>query len=90
MCTDCTHQIYRNLIRAQESKTGEKSTRKFDLSRDEALQEPDVKAAFVERLKQLGDITSNFLQAIIASLNTLPYGLRYIAGELVAALKVSH
>jgi len=79
--------IYRNLIRAQESKTGEKSTRKFDLSRDEALQEADVKAAFVERLKQLGDITSTFLQAIIASLNNLPYGLRYIAGELMSALK---
>jgi len=80
--------IYRNLIRAEESKTGQRSSRPFDISKEDALAQEDVKQAFVERLKMLGDITSKFLTAIIASLKSLPYGLRYISGELVAALKV--
>jgi len=80
--------IYRNLIRAEESKTGQRSSRPFDISKEDALAQEDVKQAFVERLKMLGDITSKFLTAIIASLKSLPYGLRYISGELVAALKL--
>lgn len=79
--------IYRGLIRDEESRTGAKSQRSYDITREQALAEADVKAVFIQRLQRLGSITETFLTRIIGALPNLPYGIRYIAKELRSSLK---
>jgi len=74
--------IYRGLIKEEESRTGEKSALAYDVSRSQALENDKVMKVFVKRLKDLRSITDKFLNAIIASLPKLPYGLRYIASQM--------
>lgn len=80
--------IYRMLIREEESRSGEKSTKPYDVSRSQAVESEEVMKIFVKRLKDLRGMTDKFLSAIIASLPRMPYGIRYIARELYAALKI--
>lgn len=70
------------MIKDEESKTGEKSTLAYDVSRSQALENDKVMKIFVKRLKDLRSITEKYLAAIIASLPKLPYGLRYIASQI--------
>jgi len=79
--------IYRNMIKDEESKTGEKSSLAYDVSRSQALENEKVMKTFVKRLKDLRSITDKFLNAIIASLPKLPFGLRYIAHEMRTQLE---
>jgi len=74
--------IYRNMIKDEESKTGEKSTLAYDVSRSQALENDKVMKIFVKRLKDLRSITDKYLNAVIASLPKMPYGLRYIASQI--------
>jgi len=70
------------MIKEEESRTGEKSTLAYDVSRSQALENDKVMKIFVKRLKDLRSITEKFLNAIIASLPKLPYGLRYISAQM--------
>jgi len=76
------------MIKEEESRTGEKSTLAYDVSRSQALENEKVMDIFVKRLKALRSITEKFLNAIIAALPKLPYGLRYIASQLRKSLEV--
>ena len=71
--------IYRAMIKEEESKTGEKSALPFDAPRDEALENENVRAIYINRLKNLQAVTTQFLTAIIASLKNMPFGLRFMA-----------
>ena len=75
------------MIKDEESKTGEKSTLAYDVSRSQALENDKVMKIFVKRLKDLRSITDKYLNAIIASLPKLPYGLRYIASQIRVQLE---
>ncbi|KAJ9059754.1 iqgap- protein [Entomophthora muscae] len=78
--------IYRGVIREEESRTGTKSKRKYNVTKQSALNDPETKAAFIKHLQQLRTITSDVIDAILKSLDTMPYGVRYIAKELKLAL----
>ncbi|KAI0226550.1 iqgap- protein [Massospora cicadina] len=78
--------IYRGVIREEESRTGTKSKRKYNVTKQSALNDPETKAAFIKHLQQLRSITSDVIDAILASLDAMPYGVRYIAKELKLAL----
>ncbi|KAJ2370312.1 iqgap- protein [Coemansia sp. RSA 2610] len=78
--------IYRTLIREEESRTGEKSRRAYDISREDALNDMETRTTFIRHLRQLRVLADEFIAAIQASLDTMPYGMRYIARELRRAL----
>ncbi|KAJ1918752.1 iqgap- protein [Tieghemiomyces parasiticus] len=78
--------IYRGLIREEESRTGMRSLRPYDISREEALNDMETRTTLIKHLQQLRTITDQFIEAILASLDSMPYGIRYIARELQRAL----
>jgi len=51
---------------------------KNDVTMERALRDPQVKEIINYRLKGLEDITSQFFDAIIASLDYVPYGIRWL------------
>ncbi|RCI02487.1 hypothetical protein CU098_008645 [Rhizopus stolonifer] len=74
--------IYQKCISQEESATGQPSKRPFNISQSQALQSPDVIRILSEHLEKLRDITELFLNSIINTVNTMPYGMRVIAREL--------
>ncbi|KAJ3225527.1 hypothetical protein HDU81_007811 [Chytriomyces hyalinus] len=78
--------IYKNLIRIDESKTGLPSTRPLDASLEEITADPEVVSLLKQNTDQLKDITDKFMTSIIASLKTMPFGIRYIAMHLKNAM----
>lgn len=78
--------IYRTLIREEESRTGEKSRRPYDITREDALNDMETRTTFIRHLRQLRVLADEFIAAIQGSLNNMPYGMRYIARELRRAL----
>lgn len=74
--------IYKTLIREEEYKTGQPSKRKYDVTAKEALSDEETKRMYINHLQKLKEITTKFLDAIIASLNEMPYSIRCIAMEL--------
>ncbi|RKP07724.1 hypothetical protein THASP1DRAFT_30466 [Thamnocephalis sphaerospora] len=81
--------IYRSLIREEESRTGVRSTRPYDVLREEALTDPETRSTLIRHLQQLRDHTEYFINRIHSSLNAMPYGIRLIARELKEALTAS-
>ncbi|KAI8914600.1 hypothetical protein EDD86DRAFT_186564 [Gorgonomyces haynaldii] len=71
--------IYKQLIRNEELKTGEKSAKPYDVTPQDASQDEDVKKIQTERTKRLTAITQNFFKAIVGSIKSMPFGIRYIA-----------
>ncbi|KAJ2884616.1 iqgap- protein [Coemansia aciculifera] len=78
--------IYRTLIREEESRTGEKSRRAYDITREDALNDMETRTTFIRHLRQLRVLADEFIAAIQESLCNMPYGMRYIARELRRAL----
>ncbi|KAJ2901537.1 iqgap- protein, partial [Coemansia aciculifera] len=78
--------IYRTLIREEESRTGEKSRRAYDITREDALNDMETRTTFIRHLRQLRVLADEFIAAIQESLCHMPYGMRYIARELRRAL----
>jgi len=74
--------IYKTLIREEEFKTGQPSKRKYDVTAKEALSDEETKRTYINHLQKLKEITTKFLDAIIASLDEMPYSMRCIAMEL--------
>jgi len=74
--------IYKTLIREEEFKTGQPSKRKYDVTAKEALADEETKKKYIIHLQKLKEITTKFLDAIIASLPNMPYSIRCIAMEL--------
>ncbi|KAJ3397220.1 hypothetical protein HDU92_000100 [Lobulomyces angularis] len=79
--------IYKALIRDEESQTGEKSKRSPDVTPQQAAQDPEVQKIQSAHFAKLQEITDQYLEAIIASLPKLPYGLRCIGMVLKETLK---
>ncbi|KAI9595125.1 hypothetical protein BDF19DRAFT_413818 [Syncephalis fuscata] len=78
--------IYRSLIREEESRTGVRSERPYDVQREDALTDPETRSTLIRHLQQLRDHTERFINRIHSSLNTMPFGIRLIARELKEAL----
>jgi len=79
--------IYRQSIRDEESRTGEASTRPYDVGREEALKDPEVSKVFAAHLEKLKQQTDIFMDALIKSVSRMPYGIRYIAKHLGMELR---
>lgn len=60
---------------------------KKSTSAEEAATDPMVKAMVEPRLKRLMEIADSFLDTIIASLDSVPYGIRWICKQIRSLTK---
>ncbi|KAI9184142.1 iqgap- protein [Blastocladiella emersonii ATCC 22665] len=81
-------QVYKQLIKEEESSTGHKSAKRYEVTREEALKDK----ATVERIQRNYETLETFVQdmlgSITNSLGRMPYGIRFIAKQLYGALVV--
>jgi len=70
------------MINDMEVKTNKKTKMKRDVSEEEAAADPNVKAVLSQRSKDLQEVCQMFLDRILGSLTTLPYGLRLICSQI--------
>lgn len=59
------------------------------VSPDAAAANPDVQGIIAPRLTMLMEIANSFLMTIIDSLETVPYGIRWICKQIRSLTKVS-
>ncbi|KAH0403360.1 putative ras GTPase activating protein, partial [Aureobasidium melanogenum] len=74
-------QIYRASINNEELSTGQRSHRNPDISREEAIRDPETRDLFVSHLQDLRDICDHFFILLEETLPRMPYGLRFIAQQ---------
>jgi len=75
--------IYQTRLNEIEIETGEKSTLERNVPEEQAANDPDVKKILHQRLTDLQDTCQDFLDAIISSMEDLPYGIRWICKTLI-------
>ncbi|TPX64211.1 hypothetical protein SpCBS45565_g06072 [Spizellomyces sp. 'palustris'] len=80
-------KVYEQMISDIEAETGEPCDLPRGISQEEAQQNPDVQAIIAPRLTTLMEITESFLTTIIASLDQVPYGIRWICKQIRSLTK---
>lgn len=79
-------QIYRSAINNEELRTGRRSHRDPNVSRDLALKDPETRETFIHHLQDLRDIADQFFALMEEVLHKMPYGVRYIAQQMFEEL----
>ncbi|EMR09099.1 hypothetical protein PNEG_02443 [Pneumocystis murina B123] len=78
--------IYHSIISKEERITGQKSKRRLNLEKTDAIQDPETRDLFIKHLQDLRDWTESFINAIEINIHKMPFGLRYIAREVYRTL----
>ena len=60
------------------------------ITMERALRDPKVAEVISYRLKGLEEITSKFFDAIVSSLDYVPYGIRWLCKAIYQLCRVSH
>ncbi|KAH9918193.1 uncharacterized protein BXZ73DRAFT_92257 [Epithele typhae] len=79
--------IYRTRRDIEEMRAGTVGTQAKDVPFHQALQDPDTRAEYIRHLQVLQWWTEEFVRAITSSLAKMPYGMRYMARETLAAVR---
>ncbi len=79
-------QIYRSAINNEELRTGRPSQRPLDIPREVAIKDPETRDMFIDHLRDLREISDQFLLAMETVLHKMPYGMRFICRELFDSL----
>eukprot|EP00834_Sanchytrium_tribonematis_P001064 NODE_23_length_42016_cov_0.755803.p2 type:complete len:997 gc:universal NODE_23_length_42016_cov_0.755803:16799-19789(+) len=79
--------IYKKIVTREETETGQKSAKKLDITREEALQDPQTRSEYDGMMRNIQSLADLFLDKIISSIHRMPYGIRYIAKEVKNALQ---
>ncbi|XP_071844396.1 ras GTPase-activating-like protein IQGAP1 isoform X4 [Apostichopus japonicus] len=79
--------VYKAWVNQKESETGETSKLPYDVSTEQALKQEEVISKINESAKVLETVTEKFLNAIISSVDKIPFGIRYIAKVLRISLQ---
>ncbi|KAK4968113.1 iqgap-related protein [Elasticomyces elasticus] len=74
--------IYRSAINNEELRTGQRSRRQPDLSREEAIRDPETRETFIAHLQDLRDIADQFFALLEETLLRMPYGVRYVVQQM--------
>jgi Ras GTPase-activating-like protein IQGAP2/3 len=74
-------QIYRSAINNEELRTGQRSRRRADIPREEAIRDPETRETFIRHLQDLRDIADHFFLCLEDTLQKMPYGIRYVAQQ---------
>ncbi|KAM6330915.1 LOW QUALITY PROTEIN: ras GTPase-activating-like protein IQGAP3 [Alca torda] len=71
--------IYKAWINQTESQSGQKSKLPYEVSPEQALSHPEVQRRLDISVRNLLMMTDKFVSAITASVDKIPYGMRYVA-----------
>jgi hypothetical protein len=83
-------QIYNRIIDYEEAQLGVPSKKPRDLVADQVLQtDADARATYIRHLQELRFLTAELLGALYKAAGGLPYTVRYLAREVLLALRVS-
>jgi Ras GTPase-activating-like protein IQGAP2/3 len=83
-------QVYEQMIQQIEEETGQLPPNLLKSVPPEVAQaNPDVQAIITPRLTMLMEIANSFLLTIIDSLETVPYGIRWICKQIRSLTKAS-
>ncbi|KAJ3049530.1 glyceraldehyde-3-phosphate dehydrogenase 1 [Rhizophlyctis rosea] len=80
-------KVYEQMIQDIERETGQPCHLPRGISSEEAALNPDVQAIINPRLNTLMEITDSFLTTITASLDQVPYGIRWICKQIRSLTK---
>ncbi|KAJ3277475.1 glyceraldehyde-3-phosphate dehydrogenase 1 [Borealophlyctis nickersoniae] len=80
-------RVYDAMCADIEKETGKPSQLPRGISVDEAALNPDVQAIIAPRLVTLMEITESFLATISASIDQVPYGIRWICKQIRSLTK---
>jgi Ras GTPase-activating-like protein IQGAP2/3 len=80
-------QIYRSAINNEELRTGRRSLRDPNVSRDVAIKDPETRETFIHHLQDLRDIADQFFNIMEEVLHKMPFGVRYIAQQIFEELR---
>jgi Ras GTPase-activating-like protein IQGAP2/3 len=79
-------QIYRSAINNEELRTGQRSRRPADISREAAIRDPETREMFAHRLQDLAEISDHFFVCLEETLFRMPYGIRFVVQQTFMAL----
>ncbi|KAI9651827.1 MAG: hypothetical protein M1829_002132 [Trizodia sp. TS-e1964] len=79
-------QIYRSAINNEELRTGQKSRRRLDVPREEAIRDDETRKTFIHHLQDLRDISDQLITALEDLLHRMPYGIRFISQQIFQSL----
>lgn len=79
-------QIYRAAINNEELRTGRPDPRPLDVPREVAIRDPETRRLFIDHLRDLRELCEQLFSALEDQLHKMPYGLRFLAGEVFASL----
>lgn len=79
-------QIYRSAINDEELRTGHRSDRNPDISREEAIKDSQTREAFIHHLQDLRDIVDQFMILLEDSISKAPFGARYVGQQMYQML----
>ncbi|XP_056601465.1 ras GTPase-activating-like protein IQGAP2 [Triplophysa dalaica] len=74
--------IYKAWVNQLETATGEASKLPYDVTPEQALSHEEVRAKLESSNQMLRTVTDKVLASIMSSLDTIPYGMRYMAKVL--------
>ncbi|XP_072917421.1 LOW QUALITY PROTEIN: ras GTPase-activating-like protein IQGAP1 [Hemitrygon akajei] len=79
--------IYKSWVNQMESQTGQRSNLPYEVTADQALTHQEVQRRLDISIRHLRTATDKFLNAIISSVDKIPYGMRYTAKVLKSSLR---
>jgi Ras GTPase-activating-like protein IQGAP2/3 len=79
-------QIYRSAINNEELRTGRPSQRPLDIPREVAIKDPETRDLFIDHLRDLREISDQFLHALEVLLHKMPYGVRFVCQQIFESL----
>ncbi|KAE8588354.1 hypothetical protein XENTR_v10022477 [Xenopus tropicalis] len=79
-------EIYKTWINQVETQTGKKSTLPYDVTPEQALTHQEVQRRMDICIRNLIAVTDKFFSTILANVDQIPYGMRYVAKVLKNSL----
>ncbi|KAI9802461.1 MAG: hypothetical protein M1825_002846 [Sarcosagium campestre] len=79
-------QIYRSALNNEELRTGQRSQRRPDITREEAIKDPETRRTFTAHLQDLRDIADQFIASLEEMMPRMPFGIRYVAQQIFQSL----
>lgn len=88
---DSLEQVYEQMITQIEEDQGSlPANLPRGISPEAAADNQDVQAIIAPRLTMLMEIANSFLMTIIDSMDSVPYGIRWICKQIRSLTRVSH